>query len=322
MSGAKHVVLALFAIGMMVAPSGAFAKAEKTAAPAEAPATTTAPKAEEAKPAEGEATEEAEKVTQKGEGSGEERAAESEHAAETPEDHAAANAHAAPALPKQDWSFNGPLGTYDRASLQRGFQVYKQVCAACHGMKRVAYRNLADLGYSEAQIKTVAAEYTFMDGPNDEGEMFERPGKPSDHFKSPYANDNAAKANNNGALPPDLSLITKARAGGADYIYAILTGYEEAPAGADLAVGQHWNRYMAGNKIAMPAPLADGAVPYEDGSPTTVAQYAHDVSTFLTWAAEPEMEHRKQTGLKVLIFLAVFAGLMYAVKKKIWSNVH
>jgi ubiquinol-cytochrome c reductase cytochrome c1 subunit len=152
--------------------------------------------------------------------------------------------------------------------------------------------------------------------------MFERPGKPSDHFKSPFPNDQAAKANNNGALPPDLSLITKAREGGADYIYAILTGYEEAPAGVELAAGQHWNRYMTGNKIAMPPPLADGAVVYEDGSPTTVVQYAHDVSQFLTWAAEPEMEERKQTGLKVLIYLAIFAGLMYAVKRKIWSAVH
>ena len=152
--------------------------------------------------------------------------------------------------------------------------------------------------------------------------MFDRPGRPSDHFKSPYANDNAAKASNNGALPPDLSLITKARVGGADYIYALMTGYEPAPAGVELASGQHWNKYMTGNKIAMPAPLIEGAIAYEDGSPTTVDQYARDVSHFLTWAAEPEMESRKQTGIKVLIFLAIFAGLMYAVKRKIWAKVH
>ncbi len=332
----KHAMLALLALGLMAAPTGAYAKADdaaataetEQAAPAEAPATT------EAAPSDAAKTEAAEESTEapaadesasapQGEGSGEENAAESKHAAPAGEEHAAAaDAHHTPELPKQDWHFSGPFGTYDRAALQRGFQVYKQVCAACHSMKRVAYRNLADLGYSEAQIKSVAAEYTFMDGPNDEGEMFERPGKPSDHFKSPYANDNAAKANNNGAMPPDLSLITKARAGGADYIYAILTGYEDAPAGADLAPGQHWNRYMAGHKIAMPAPLLEGAVAYEDGSPTTVAQYAKDVSQFLTWAAEPEMEKRKQTGLKVLIFLAAFAAVMYGVKRKIWSNVH
>lgn len=189
-------------------------------------------------------------------------------------------------------------------------------------MKRVSYRNLSALGYSEDQIKTVAAEISVMDGPNDEGEMFERPGRPSDHFKSPFPNDNAAKANNNGALPPDLSLIVKARVGGPDYVYAILTGYEEAPAGAELGTGQHWNRYMAGNKIAMPAPLIEGAIAYEDGSPTSVDQYAHDVTQFLAWASEPEMEERKQTGIKAIIFLIIFAGLMYGVKKKIWAKVH
>lgn len=224
--------------------------------------------------------------------------------------------------PAQDWSFNGPLGTYDRESMQRGYQVYKQVCAACHSMNRIAFRNLSALGYDDAQIKSVSAEYTVVDGPDDEGEMFDRPGRPSDHFIAPYANDNVAKASNNGALPPDLSLITKARANGPDYVYAILTGYEEAPEGEDLGAGQHWNKYMPGHKIAMAPPLIEGAVAYEDGSPTTVQQYAKDVSHFLTWAAEPEMEKRKQTGIKVLIFLAVFAGLMYAVKRKIWSDLH
>lgn len=189
-------------------------------------------------------------------------------------------------------------------------------------MKRVAYRNLSALGYSEDQIKSVAAEYTFMDGPDEEGEMFERPGKPSDHFKSPYLNDNQAKASNNGALPPDLSLIVKSRVGGADYLYALLTGYETAPAGVELAAGQHWNKYMSGNKIAMPAPLLEGAVAYEDGSPTTVAQYSSDVAHFLAWASEPELETRKQTGIKVIIFLAVFAFLMYRVKRRIWASKH
>ncbi len=229
--------------------------------------------------------------------------------------------HTAP-LPDVDWSFEGPFGVYDRAALQRGFQVYKQVCAACHSLDRVAYRNLSALGYTEAQIKAVAAEASIVDGPDDEGEMFERPGKPSDHFKAPYKNKNQAKASNNGALPPDLSLIIKARTGGADYVYGILTGYEAAPAGIELANGQHWNKYMSGNKIAMPAPLAEGAVAYEDQTPTTVDQYARDVAQFLTWAAEPEMEIRKQTGIKAIFFLLVFAGIMFGVKRKIWSKVH
>jgi ubiquinol-cytochrome c reductase cytochrome c1 subunit len=226
------------------------------------------------------------------------------------------------APPQIDWGFKGPFGTYDRAALQRGFQVYKQVCSACHSMDRVAYRNLAALGYSEDQIKTVAAEYSFIDGPDDEGEMFERPGKPSDKFKAPYANDNQAKASNNGALPPDLSLIVKARMDGANYVYGILTGYEEAPEGEELATGQHWNKYMAGHKIAMAPPLAEGAVGYEDGTEGTVDQYAKDVVEFLAWASEPEMEVRKQTGIKALFFLMIFAGIMYAVKRRLWSKVH
>jgi ubiquinol-cytochrome c reductase cytochrome c1 subunit len=228
------------------------------------------------------------------------------------------------AVPPPDikWSFDGPFGTYDKAALQRGYKVYREVCSACHSMKRVAYRNLSALGYSEDQIKTIAAEYTVMDGPNDEGEMFERPARPSDHFKSPYPNDNAAKSVNNGALPPDLSLITKARHGGADYIYGLLVGYEDAPHGHALQPGQHWNKYMPGHVIAMAVPLSDGQVAYEDGTPQTVDQYARDVSHFLTWAAEPEMEARKRMGVKVILFLIVFAGMMYAVKRKIWAKVH
>lgn len=224
--------------------------------------------------------------------------------------------------PDIQWSFDGPTGTYDKAALQRGYKIYREVCAACHSMKRVAFRNLSALGYSEDQIKTIAAEYTVMDGPNDEGEMFERPARPSDHFKSPFANDNAAKYANNGALPPDLSLITKARHGGADYIYGILTGYEDAPHDHPLQSGQYWNKYMPGHVIAMAAPLSDGQVAYEDGTPQTMDQYARDVSHFLTWAAEPEMEARKRMGIKVILFLVVFAGMMYAVKRKIWAKVH
>ena len=220
------------------------------------------------------------------------------------------------------FEFEGPFGTYDKAALQRGLMVYRNVCAGCHSLKRVAYRNLEALGYSEAQIKAIAAEYTVMDGPNDEGEMFERPARPSDKFKSPFANDKAAAANNGGALPPDLSLITKARHGGADYIYSLLTGYAEAPQGVEVAEGKYYNKAMDGNIIAMAPPLSDGVVTYEDGTPQTVSQYSKDLATFLTWAAEPEMEHRKQMGVKVILFLAAFAALMYAVKRQIWKKVH
>jgi ubiquinol-cytochrome c reductase cytochrome c1 subunit len=221
----------------------------------------------------------------------------------------------------QEWGFDGPLGTFDRGALQRGFQVYTQVCAACHSMKHLSYRNLSALGYNDAEIKAIAAQYSTMDGPDDEGEMFERPMKPSDKFKNPYDNDNQGRYANNGALPPDLSLITKARVGGADYVYGLLTGYEEPPESEVLASGQHWNNIMPGNKIAMAPPLSDDVVGYEDGSVTTKEQYARDVSTFLTWAAEPEMEERKRTGLKVILFLLAFTGIMYAVKKKIWAGV-
>lgn len=218
--------------------------------------------------------------------------------------------------------FEGPMGTYDKAALQRGLQVYRQVCSGCHSLKRVAFRNLTELGYSEAQVKAIAAEYTVMDGPNDDGEMFERAARPSDHFKPPFANDKAAAASNNGAIPPDLSLITKARHGGADYIFNVLTGYTEAPEGVTLMDGQHYNKAMSGNILAMAPPLSDGAVTYEDGSPQTVEQYAKDVASFLTWTAEPEMEQRKRMGIKVIIFLGIFAGLMYAVKRKIWEKAH
>lgn len=228
----------------------------------------------------------------------------------------------APKPPHQHWHFSGMTGQFDKAAMQRGLKVYREVCSACHSLKLVAYRNLMDLGYNEAQVKNIAAEYTVIDGPDDEGEMFERPARPSDRFVSPYANDNQAKATNNGALPPDLSLITKARPHGPDYLYALLTGYEDEHHGHDLLEGQYWNKYMSGHVIAMAPPLSDGMVGYEDGSPETVEQYAKDVVNFLVWAADPYLEERKRTGLKVLIFLLVFAGVMYAVKRKIWEDVH
>ncbi|MBI1328013.1 MAG: cytochrome c1 [Alphaproteobacteria bacterium] len=225
-------------------------------------------------------------------------------------------------IPDVQFSFEGPFGSYDKAALQRGYKIYRQVCSACHSMKRVAFRNLEALGYNEAEIKSIAAEYSVTDGPNDEGEMFERPARASDYFKSPYPNDNAAKYANNGALPPDLSLITKARFGGASYVYGILTGYEEAPDDFTLMTGQHYNKTMSGHVIAMAPPLSADMISYEDGTPQTVNQYAHDVATFLTWAAEPEMEQRKKMGVGVIIFLLAFAGIMYATKRKIWADKH
>jgi ubiquinol-cytochrome c reductase cytochrome c1 subunit len=224
--------------------------------------------------------------------------------------------------PELHWSFDGPFGTYDRAALQRGFQVYSQVCSACHSMNRLYYRDLEALGYSEAQVKTIAAAHNVQDGPNDEGEMYERPGRPSDRFVSPFPNEKAASYANNGAVPPDMSLLAKAREGGPDYIYGILTGYEEAPAGVKLLSSQHWNRYMPGHVIAMPPPIADGAVAYEDGSEQTLDQYARDVAQFLAWASEPHMEQRKRTGIKVFLFLAAFAGVLGLAKRKVWKNVH
>jgi ubiquinol-cytochrome c reductase cytochrome c1 subunit len=224
--------------------------------------------------------------------------------------------------PKQDWSFQGPLGTYDRAALQRGFQVYKEVCAACHSMNQLYYRNLESLGFSDAEIKAIAAEYTVIDGPNDQGEMFERPARPSDHFKAPFPNDKAAAFANNGATPPDLSLIIKARHGGADYTYGLLTAYKEPPPTMQMPAGMNYNEMFPGHMIAMPPPLSEGSVTYADGTPATVPQMARDVTTFLSWAAEPEMESRKRIGLKVLAYLLLMAGVLYAYKRKVWAAVH
>lgn len=225
-------------------------------------------------------------------------------------------------LPQQHWSHQGMLGSYDKAALQRGFQVYKEVCAACHSMKLLSYRNLAALGYSDAQIKALAAEYTVTDGPNDQGDMFERPARPSDRFKSPFANDQAARAANNGALPPDLSLIIKARAGGEDYIHALLTGYGEAPADVSLMPGMNWNKYFPGHQIAMAPPLSEGQVSYADGTVASLDQMAHDVATFLAFASEPNLEHRHHLGLKVMFFLLVVVLVMYNIKRRVWAKVH
>ncbi|MFN6254106.1 MAG: cytochrome c1 [Acetobacteraceae bacterium] len=237
---------------------------------------------------------------------------------------AAAPAHAAGgdiAIPDRKFSFDGVFGTYDRASAQRGFQVYKEVCAACHGLRLLSYRNLRELGLTEAQVAAIAAQFEIKDGPNDEGQMFERPGRPADRFRSPFPNDAAARAANNGALPPDLSVMTKARAGGADYLFALLTGYVDPPPGVTVMDGMHYNKYFPGNQIAMGPVLNPDQVDYADGTKATIEQMAHDVSTFLQWAAEPELEKRRAMGVKVIIFLTILAGLTYAVKRKIWADV-
>ncbi|OJV47180.1 MAG: cytochrome c1 [Alphaproteobacteria bacterium 43-37] len=228
----------------------------------------------------------------------------------------------APVPLKQNWSYKlGKKGSFDRAELQRGYQVYKQVCAVCHGMNLLAYRNLKSLGFNEAEIKAIAAEYNVKDGPNDEGEMFERPARPEDRFVGPYANEKAARATNNGAFPPDLSLITKARPYGPDYVYALLTGYTPAPEGVKVMEGMHYNAYFPGHQIAMIPPLVEGAVTFSDGTNATVQQMAKDVVTFLAWAAEPEMEERHQMGIMVMIFLSVFTVLMYFVMRRVWQKV-
>jgi len=228
-----------------------------------------------------------------------------------------------PSLPQQEWSFDGIFGTYDRASAQRGFQVYKEVCSACHPVRHLYFRDLADLGYSEDEVKAIASSYQVTnEQPNDQGEMYQRPGRPSDRIPGPFPNDQAARAANNGALPPDLSMIVKAREGGPDYVYGILTGYKEPPAGFNLLAGMQYNVYFPGHQIAMPPPLSDGAVTFADGTPSTVPQMAHDVVTFLTWAAEPNLEPRHRTGFKVLLFLLVAVGVIYAAKRKIWATAH
>jgi ubiquinol-cytochrome c reductase cytochrome c1 subunit len=226
-----------------------------------------------------------------------------------------------PALPDVRFSFEGLFGTFDRASAQRGLQVYKEVCSACHGMRLLSYRNLMEIGLSEAEIRTFAAAYTVTDGPNDEGAMFERPARLSDRIRSPYPNDQAARAANNGALPPDLSVIVKARQGGADYIHALLTGYRDPPPGVTVMDGLYYNEYYPGHQIAMPSVLNEGQVEYADQTPASVEQMAKDVSTFLAWASEPEMEQRKQLGVKILIFLSILGGLVYATKRRIWADV-
>jgi ubiquinol-cytochrome c reductase cytochrome b/c1 subunit len=251
------------------------------------------------------------------------------------------HAHETPQPPRQKWSFAGPFGKYDPAQLQRGLKIYKEVCASCHSMSMVAFRNLADpggLGYTPAQAAALASEYKIKDT-DDSGQPVERDGRVADYFPSPFPNERAAQAANGGVAPSDFSTIAKARTyergfpwfvfdmvtqyqeQGPDYITALLKGYKEAPQGFQLPPGGHYNEYFPGHSIAMPQPLQDGQVTYDDGSPATLDQYAKDVSAFLMWAAEPHLVARKRLGIQVMIFLIVLAGLAYFTKKKVWKAV-
>jgi len=227
-----------------------------------------------------------------------------------------------PSPPNQEWSFDGVFGTYDRASLQRGFQIYKEICSACHPVTHLHFRDLAQIGYSEDEIKALAATYQVTDGPNDQGKMFQRPARPADPIPGPFPNDEAAKVANNGALPPDQSLVIKAREDGPNYVYALLNGYTAAPADFHLVSGMYYNRYFPGHAIAMPPPLSANAVKFADGTSASVPQMAHDIVSFLTWAAEPNLEARHRIGFKVFFFLIISVGIFYAAKRKIWSRLH
>ena len=227
-------------------------------------------------------------------------------------------------LLKTDWTFKGLFGKFDRGSLQRGYQVYTEVCSSCHSMKYLSYRNLAEKGgpeFTKQQAKAIAANFEVTDGPNSDGEMFVRPAKLSDKFVMPYENEKAAQAANGGAYPPDMSVLAKARSGGVDYIYSLLLGYEEAPYGMALDDGVYYNKYMYGNKIKMSEPLSDGLVQYSDGTNPTKEQMAKDVTTFLMWAAEPHLETRHKMGFKAILYLIILTVLVYFSMKKIWSRI-
>ena len=250
---------------------------------------------------------------------------------------------AEPVVPPQSWSFAGPFGKFDTAQLQRGYQVYREVCSNCHSMHFMSFRNLAQAGgpsFSASQVKALAETFKVQDGPNDAGDMFDRPGRASDPFPSPFANEQAARAANGGALPPDMSVLAKARdieapwyafllgpfnqyqEQGTDYIHAILNGYVDPPKDFKLPQGKYYNAYFPGHAISMPKPLSDGQVAYTDGSPQTVAQYSRDVTAFLAWVAEPKLDQRKRMGLTVVVFLIVFASLLYVIKRRIWAGLH
>ncbi|MGE4063187.1 MAG: cytochrome c1 [Rhodospirillaceae bacterium] len=222
---------------------------------------------------------------------------------------------------EHDWSFNGVLGKFDKQQVQRGFQVYKEVCAACHSINYLSFRNLQEIGYSEDQVKVIAAEYQVTDGPDENGDMFQRPARPSDRFPKVFANDNLARAANGGALPPDLSLMTKARMDGPDYVYSLMLGYTDPPPGFELQPGMSYNAYFPGHQIAMPQQITDDRVVYADGTKATAQQISADVTAFLHWAAEPKQEIRHATGIRVMLFALLFTVLAFLYKKRLWARL-
>jgi ubiquinol-cytochrome c reductase cytochrome b/c1 subunit len=244
---------------------------------------------------------------------------------------------------REHWSFAGPFGKFDTQQLQRGYAIYRQVCSNCHSMRDVAFRNLSDPGgpeFSASQVKALAESFKIQDGPDDSGNMFERAGRPSDYFPSPFPNEQAARAANGGALPPDMSVLAKARTieegglwfltapftqyqeEGVDYIHGILNGYvDPPPKDFTLPDGKYYNKYFPGHAISMPPPLSDGAVTFTDGSPQTLDQYSRDIAAFLLWAAEPKLDQRKQTGFAAIVFMAIFAFLLWQVKKRVWAGL-
>jgi ubiquinol-cytochrome c reductase cytochrome c1 subunit len=225
-------------------------------------------------------------------------------------------------MPNEKWSFERLFGTFDLAAAQRGFQIYSNVCSNCHSMQYLHYRDLSGIGLDADQVKAIAAGITVPSGLDDQGNPKDGPATPASPFKSPFANEKAARAANNGALPPDLSLIVNAREDGPNYIYVILTGFAEAPSGFKMQDGMYYNKMFPGHQIGMPQPLQDGTVEYTDGTSNNLNQEAHDVVTFLAWAANPELVERKQIGVRVILFLVFMTGITYAVKRKVWSDVH
>ena len=225
-------------------------------------------------------------------------------------------------LPKHNWSFKGLTGTFDKSAVQRGFKVYREVCSGCHSMSLLYYRDLIDIGFSNEEVKAIASEYTVIDGPNDEGEMFERPAKPSDRFVSPFSNEQEARVSNNGSYPPDLSVITKAKKHGPDYIFNLLLGYSEPPVDFELGEGMYYNKWKEGYQISMAQPLDEGYVDYDDGTENSLPQLAEDITTFLVWSAEPELEERKKLGIKVILFFIVLGSIVFIVKNRLWRQIN
>ena len=225
-------------------------------------------------------------------------------------------------LPRHNWSFKGLTGTFDKSAVQRGFKVYREVCSGCHSMSLLYYRDLIDIGFSDEEVKAIAAEYTVIDGPNEEGEMFERPAKPSDRFVSPFLNEQEARISNNGSYPPDLSVITKAKKRGPDYIFNLLLGYTEPPVDFELGEGMYYNKWKEGHQISMAQPLDEGYVDYDDGTENNLPQLAEDITTFLVWSAEPELEERKKLGIKVILFFIVLGSIVFIVKNRLWREIH